>query len=1706
MANKPSSHVHSEFRVGNGTTDKPLPPIPIDYDILGRTYFGEEFSGHDGYHEAESSRAFTSYGKEEIPNVSVNQSILNDQGVRSDHHCPLTDDSKKIQLIGLQAEVLHPLSTIPSKAELEQEGTLISVHSVPPSLEKAPPSSRLETFRFPMRASPIEKTTLERPHRSHHSQHQSLPYNRSHSRMLSRAIEVHALLPSEIARHARNSFASALPSTHHESLFGLEISGSKALDQRSHMGALEAQSADSDVNTTEKRIVGPERLRRHGFQRHKRSESCRGYSHRRSLSLNSAKKALLSLQDRRVSKPHAKVHRLPDIKTTATPTAIEVPVRDVEPPKRHCASEMMNVAIESNTENQDTATKHDEREDDVEVLETSQDTTENMSNIPNNSQDNINKNAVGVACKVDENQVHVQCLGQGSAMELDTHDELPTDLCASTTVLQDQSTPTQSQRVTKSEFGSTLSSALEALTIDPGSDAEAKEVKRFVKRSHALSELETTEESYVNDLDILLNVYLRVLESKPWFPQIIHAKMCRCVNGLLTLHRNFHSRIEASTAGNYGQERYSSLKVYKGLADSVKILSHDNYLYSTFCELRMRTVNEINRSAGQATMALLQRESRELMSQQGRPSTRSDLKDFLIKPIQRVCRYPLLLKEILRLTNENDLEYQYIEQSYQLMKGKAREMDETQRMVERRLLTEQFLKKLPDTNFPRRTSLISNKDQLISSSNGDPNLSNNANINHTSSSSVHQNGNNNALTLNSGYTSDNCFGFGPSLEEFSPTAFTKAFAGTLGSIVLAGALEYVITPDMPIRLKYYGCFLFETMLIVVKAKKSNQYEPRQWLPLRLCELHETTKLDGYTRFGWRLMFDQFRMDFGANSAAEQHVWISTLQDRIRAAKEAYIRLPRDITNFEMVVSSLPWRANSSFAAGYPNLRHQHTSQQSPLPSPSPWSSCSSAIPSPLMPPPPSASSSTMMMAMSSMVTIEPEKWNSRGCTQALDNYAYRHDHCPPEHPLGSKNPDKTRHPSTGDHGGVRIGGMASNWDPDRDFSEQNQGTLSSFNCPPRNVHDPQLRPDSQTLNPSAPMSWLLYENRPRNNSFDVTRVFASSSSVIKPNQRILVQSMFKDVSTEHIWTSTTAALSLPQPASALSRSLNPLNHSQQIAIPSTPQTGSGVFNAPAGWDPTGFTTLPVEDNHAYSYGIDSPSSSLTSRILRRRDSVLGARSIPNGLGSTVEKNGMSSGKDTERRRNSATAAITGTISLNFRKNSDPQHHRQHRRSSSIVETGRCDSYMQERGGCETPVNSRTQVLGNLAASSQEPFASAVTSYSSLLSIKLDDNGCDSHSQLGSENSSLAAGKELMDTLNNVGEAARSRRGNSDRIAKNSFGKSLRTSSSSHSLPARLRPTSSSVLSLLASSSVDVPKDNMEKIWSAMGRIIPKRVSGGGYEKNGRSRANSNSSNNSNHASPMNHTGDSASASFSLPGPWLQLQSNTSDSQEQCTFHEGVLLHNGRPPSIGGTILRRTSTRDSRSTIASRASSLGYSEHTRTESVSTNHSVESDMSPDGTEVTMASSIPPRPTLSTSAPAPNCTTKARSQDLRPFFTQDKSQSANKTEYRPPLPLPLTSDRNAKSTNKSRLADHHRHQYHGQDRPDPLSSTSSQDRRKSLSILQNITHSASQKFRTLIRSQNGPRRRSVMGLTPTSIERSSSLGDITAEREDCEAGTKV
>lgn len=78
-----------------------------------------------------------------------------------------------------------------------------------------------------------------------------------------------------------------------------------------------------------------------------------------------------------------------------------------------------------------------------------------------------------------------------------------------------------------------------------------------------------------------------------------------------------------------------------------------------------------------------------------------------------------------------------------------------------------------------------------------------------------------------------------------------AFKEVLGSVLLIHALHVLHRSQLttePMKIKYFGVFLYATHLVMVKVKKRDVYEPREWLPLRLFEVIDIKEGEGEFTF------------------------------------------------------------------------------------------------------------------------------------------------------------------------------------------------------------------------------------------------------------------------------------------------------------------------------------------------------------------------------------------------------------------------------------------------------------------------------------------------------------------------------------------------------------------------------------------------------------------------------------------------------------------------------------------------------------------------------------------------------------------------------------------------------------------------------------------------------------------------------------------
>lgn len=92
-----------------------------------------------------------------------------------------------------------------------------------------------------------------------------------------------------------------------------------------------------------------------------------------------------------------------------------------------------------------------------------------------------------------------------------------------------------------------------------------------------------------------------------------------------------------------------------------------------------------------------------------------DISGYLIKPFQRICRYVLLLKELLKQTPKNWKDHSEIENSLGEIGSVVKQANETQRVMDNLIKIEQIQSKLDvvSINEKRLEFILFNKMNII---------------------------------------------------------------------------------------------------------------------------------------------------------------------------------------------------------------------------------------------------------------------------------------------------------------------------------------------------------------------------------------------------------------------------------------------------------------------------------------------------------------------------------------------------------------------------------------------------------------------------------------------------------------------------------------------------------------------------------------------------------------------------------------------------------------------------------------------------------------------------------------------------------------------------------------------------------------------------------------------------------------------------------
>ncbi|OCF34896.1 hypothetical protein I316_03443 [Kwoniella heveanensis BCC8398] len=423
--------------------------------------------------------------------------------------------------------------------------------------------------------------------------------------------------------------------------------------------------------------------------------------------------------------------------------------------------------------------------------------------------------------------------------------------------------------------------------------------RQIEKRRMILVELVETEVAYAEDLKTLVHVYLPQLAALPSVTERQAKAIARNTDELLIFHSAFASKMidvlkEQGLGYHYAPADQPALadKVEKA-AKKLACLFVDDIahfsMYKDFCadsiiaSTLVRHISErVEYENFEKRCTIISNAQpfctlKDLLNDISSPGvvphrSRLHFKDYLITPIQRICRYPLLLGQLLDAASPSSPDEEHgsfegedydvgvdIERALGAMRGVAEEADEARRLKDAEVKSATVLDRLEHH----------------------PNL-------------------------------------------------TPTFIRSLGTCRLIGSLDVLhhhptLAPLVPpVKVKYLAAFLYRGYLILAKVKKNKTYEARHFLPLEVFELINIT--EGFLPHSIRLTLRDHNFDLAVSCEAEKDVWSAAICEARDESVVPPFELPASVSPFPVRTRRMSTAVLSEFdsTAPQPQPAKRHT--------------------------------------------------------------------------------------------------------------------------------------------------------------------------------------------------------------------------------------------------------------------------------------------------------------------------------------------------------------------------------------------------------------------------------------------------------------------------------------------------------------------------------------------------------------------------------------------------------------------------------------------------------------------------------------------------------------------------------------------------------------------------------------------------------------
>lgn len=220
-----------------------------------------------------------------------------------------------------------------------------------------------------------------------------------------------------------------------------------------------------------------------------------------------------------------------------------------------------------------------------------------------------------------------------------------------------------------SELSSSSSSSAAGADSGPKSDLE----KKLWHRAQVLKEILTTEIDYVRDLETVVTVFLKPIKERKMLPDTEIASIFSDIELIVTVNRAVCLEFEKANEKQAADPDKPLL-----LGDIFLRLSDCFKMYTNYCTNQPIAMGVLDRC--QKKYPIFDKFLKDCMEDGACRGL--SLLSFLIKPVQRICKYPLLLRDLIKDTPEDHPDLGPLQQAFEKIEKVVEYVNERKRHAE----------------------------------------------------------------------------------------------------------------------------------------------------------------------------------------------------------------------------------------------------------------------------------------------------------------------------------------------------------------------------------------------------------------------------------------------------------------------------------------------------------------------------------------------------------------------------------------------------------------------------------------------------------------------------------------------------------------------------------------------------------------------------------------------------------------------------------------------------------------------------------------------------------------------------------------------------------------------------------------------------------------------------------------------------------------